>query len=234
MTKKQKITLIIIILIMSIILILSNIILINYINDYNRELSNTKLVEKIEYEGQYKHVFISGKIYTEDPVIYKDKEYLSVKYIKKEYKKHRTYEYEKKWNGRYWYEEKKPIEVWEWEVVKENIYLRPKNKFNNLVFDKNIVYEMNFKLINKKEEKLVREYYYGISNNQEIVMYFKNYDNGEFDEINVYNSYKEALNEESISLVESLLLMNGLMLCIFVIIIGGYCCSIEETKEKAC
>lgn len=231
MKKKQEIIFITMCIMAVLILIVTDIVMYNYIDNYNATIKNMKTIDKIDYDGEYDHVFIKGIVSTDEPIKFKDKKYLSVKYVKQKYQKHIEYDYEKKWNGRFWYQEKTPKEVWGWSTVEKMIYVRPKIKFANIIFDENIVYEMNYKLIDKVENDSIRKYYYVIENNQEVIMYIKDWNNGEFEELNIYNSYSDAVNDICMSATEkftTIILIDLLICLVYTLIFWFYTTFILE------
>lgn len=96
------------------------------------------------------------------------------------------------------------------------------------MFNKGILDYVDYKLLVKKEKDLIRNSYYGIENNKEVVMYFKNWNNGKFDKMKIYNSYNEAINDLYISVVPNIICIDLLILLFYILILYGYSAYLEQ------
>lgn len=102
-------------------------------------------------------------------------------------------------------------------------------KFANIIFNRDILNCIDYKLLSKNEKDSIRDYYYGIKNNKEIVMYAKNWNNGDCDKIKMYSSYEDAINDLYIPITSTMVCINLIIACFYILIIGGYLANVAET-----
>ena len=148
------------------------------------------------------------------------------------YCRHTRDDYEKRWNGRYWYEVKVQKEYNSWDLVKDETTDVDRIYFNILVFDKNILSRMEFETISENIGNGVKEYYYGVENNQDIILYIENYNSLRFDEIIVYDSYEEALKDQCIPFIFYVTLFNAILIIASVIFLYVSLTKLNLEKEE--